>query len=136
MTMTDDMDATQPEAAPHVDPADDAGRDFPMTAGPDGAPAVTQAQANAPSLAAASPDASPAAPAATLAGKVIEPGWTPSGAKVTLAPVPPMGSLTLPPLEGGGEGIVIEVDGTEVDADAAQRALKVATEAGFRLQEL
>jgi hypothetical protein len=144
--MTDDQDATQPEPAPHIDPPageredgsgqQDAARGVPLAAGPGGEPIVTEAQAKAPSLAAASPDASPAAPAETLAGKVLERGWSPSGSKVTIAPVPPLESVTLPPLEDGGEGLVIPAEGAEVDAATAERALQVATEAGFRLQEL
>lgn len=143
--MTEDQ-ATEPEPAPHIDPPDsdredgseqdEAAQDTPLAVGPDGTPAVTQAQANAPSLAAPAPDAAPAAPAEALAGKVLGPGWTPSGATVTLAPVPPLGSVTLPPLEDGGKGLVIEAGGTEVDADTARRAHEAALAAGFRLQEL
>jgi hypothetical protein len=56
--------------------------------------------------------------------------------RVTLAPVPPLESLTLPPLEEGGKEYVIPAAGVEVDADTALRAQEAATCAGFRLQEL
>ena len=67
----------------------------------------------------ASPDA-----ATALAVDPGNPEAVPQGApapsssgsgKVTLAPVPPLGSVTLPPLEDGGEGIVIAEGGTEVE---------------------
>lgn len=140
--MNDAQAATQPEPAPHVDPPPDdqeggsLQQDAPSGAVPGGTTAITQAQANAPSLAAGSPDASPAGPAWALAGKILDPDWTPSGGKVTLAPVPPLGSVTLPPLEDGGEGLVIDAAGTEVDADTARRAQEAALKAGCRLQEL
>ena len=107
-----------------------------MPTGPDGKPAVTQAQANASSLATPSPDAAPAAPAAIPGGRVLAPGDKPSGDRVRLAPVPPLESVTLPPLEDGGKGYVIPAEGTEVDADTAMRAHEAAVAAGFRLQEL
>jgi hypothetical protein len=59
-----------------------------------------------------------------------------TGGKVTLAPEPPLGSVTLPPIEDGGEGIVIAEGGTEVDADTAQRAHEAAQRAGFKLRTI
>ena len=113
--MADDQAGTQPEPAPRIDA---------------GKPAVSPAQAQSASLSAPSPDASPAVTQAP-AGRVLAPGE-----RVTLAPVPPLGSLTLPPLEDGGESLVIEKDGTEVDAATAVRAREAAVAAGFRLREL
>lgn len=55
---------------------------------------------------------------------------------VNLATVPPMGSLTVPPLEDGGETVVIDVYGTEVDTATAERAYAAAQTAGFSLREL
>lgn len=55
---------------------------------------------------------------------------------VTLATRPPVGSLSVPPLEGGGETVTITVDGTEVDAGTAARARHAATLAGTTLREL
>jgi hypothetical protein len=60
----------------------------------------------------------------------------PAGGKVTLAPVAPLGSVTLPPLEDGGEGIVIAEGGTEVDAETAARAHEAARQAGFKLRTI
>jgi hypothetical protein len=55
---------------------------------------------------------------------------------VNLATVPPMGKLTVPPLEDGGEAVVIDVYGTEVDQATAERAYAAAQTAGFNLREL
>lgn len=55
---------------------------------------------------------------------------------VNLAAVPPMGSLTVPPLEEGGESVVIDVYGTEVDEETAERAYAAAQAAGLSLREL
>jgi hypothetical protein len=55
---------------------------------------------------------------------------------VNLATVPPMGKLTVPPLEDGGESVVIDVYGTEVDQATAERAYAAAQTAGFSLREL
>jgi hypothetical protein len=55
---------------------------------------------------------------------------------VNLATVPPMGSLTVPPLEAGGETTVIDVYGTEVDEATAERAHAAARAAGLNLREL
>ena len=112
--MADDQAGTQPEPAPRIDA---------------GKPAVSPAQAQSASLSAPSPDAP--SPAVAHAGRVLAPGE-----RVTLAPVPPLGSLTLPPLEDGGESLVIEEAGTEVDAATAVRAREAAVAAGFRLREL
>lgn len=116
--------------------ADGEAQDAPEATGPDGQPVVTAAQAQAQDLAAPAPDAAPAAPSDVPPGRVLGPGETPSSGRVTLAPVPPLGSLTLPPLEEGGQQIVIEAEGTEVSQKAAQRAYEAALRAGVRLQEL
>jgi hypothetical protein len=55
---------------------------------------------------------------------------------VNLATVPPMGSLTVPPLNDGGESVVIDVYGTEVDEATAERAFAAARAAGLTLREL
>jgi hypothetical protein len=55
---------------------------------------------------------------------------------VNLAAVPPMGSLTVPPLEEGGDSVVIDVYGTEVDEETAERAYAAAQAAGLSLREL
>jgi hypothetical protein len=44
--------------------------------------------------------------------------------------------VTLPPLEDGGEGIVIAEAGTEVDAETARRAHEAAQQAGFKLRTI
>lgn len=54
---------------------------------------------------------------------------------VTLAVRPPVGELTIPPLEGGGEVVTITPDGTEVDDATAARAHEAARLAGFTLRE-
>lgn len=104
--------------------------------GPDGSPALTASQAQAASLAAPPPDAAPAAPSDVPAGRILGPDEKPSDGRVTLAPVPPLGSLTLPSLDEGGKAVVIEADGTEVSQKVAQRAHQEALRAGLRLQEL
>jgi hypothetical protein len=55
---------------------------------------------------------------------------------VNLATVPPMGSLTVPPLQDGGNTVVIDVYGTEVDEATAERAHAAARAAGLTLREL
>jgi hypothetical protein len=55
---------------------------------------------------------------------------------VNLATVPPMGKLTVPPLEDGGETVIIDVYGIEVDKATAERAYAAAQTAGFSLREL
>jgi hypothetical protein len=55
---------------------------------------------------------------------------------VNLATVPPMTSLTVPPDAEGGETVVIDVYGTEVDDATAARAHAAAATAGFKLREL
>jgi hypothetical protein len=108
----------------------------PTLSGQDAADGVTQAQAQSASLAAPSPDDAPPAMPEAPPGRVLGPGEVPSGDRIRLAPVPPLGSVTLPPLEEGGKSLVIEEGGTEVDAETAQRASAAAIRAGFRLQEL
>jgi hypothetical protein len=109
-----------------------------LTPGDTGAPeAVSQSQANAADLAAPSPDAAPPALPQIPGGRVLDPAERlAAGGRVRLAPVPPLGSVILSPLEEGGQGIVIEEGGTEVDAETAERAHEAAMRAGFRLQEL
>lgn len=55
---------------------------------------------------------------------------------VNLATVPPMGSLTVPPLDEAGDTVVIDVYGTEVDEATAERAHAAARAAGLSLREL
>lgn len=129
----DAADDAQPVTAPPGTVGTEDGRDL---ADDHGTPVVTEAQAQSASLAAPAPDAAPPASAQVTAGRVIEP-WEdlPSGS-IRLAPVPPLTSVTLPPLEDGGEGIVIGEDGIVLDGDTARRAVEAATRAGLRLQEL
>jgi hypothetical protein len=54
---------------------------------------------------------------------------------VRLAPVG-FGSLTVPPLEAGGESVVITAEGTDCDEETAERAHEAARLAGFRLREI
>lgn len=55
---------------------------------------------------------------------------------VTLYAVPPMGTMTVPPLEGDdGEPVVITRYGTEVDTATATRAHEAAALAGFAIRE-
>lgn len=54
---------------------------------------------------------------------------------VRLAPVN-FGSLTVPPLEPGGESVVITAEGTDCDPETAGRAHEAARLAGFRLREV
>lgn len=114
----------------------------------------TAAEASAP---AAKPPG-PAAPAPrqqpkqeALAGTPAEPPQIPTGfpepvtpdeprelaadGKVRLAPAG-FGSLTVPPLEPGGETVVIGPEGTDVDEETAERAYEAARLAGFTLREL
>jgi hypothetical protein len=56
--------------------------------------------------------------------------------KVILATVAPLGSVTVPPLEEGGETVVITPDGTEVDEETAERALAAAQSGGYKLVQL
>ena len=132
--MAPQSDQAPPKDSPDAVPVTDG--PAATTLGPDGKVTVTAAQANAGSLAAPSPDASPAAPAQVPGGRVLAPGDKPKGDRVRLAPVPPLESVTLPPLEDGGKGFIIPAGGIEVDADTAQRAHEAAVAAGFRLQEL
>jgi hypothetical protein len=55
---------------------------------------------------------------------------------VNLATVPPMTELHVPPLEGGGETVTIDVYGVEVDDATAERAYAAAQAAGLTLREL
>lgn len=74
------------------------------------------------------PKVTPPAPAAPP--KPAAPGM------VTLYAVPPMGTMTVPPLEGDdGEPVVITRYGTEVDLATAQRAHEAAALAGFSIRE-
>lgn len=64
-----------------------------------------------------------------------EPRERPADGKVRLAPAG-FGSLTLPPLEPGGETTEITAEGTDVDEETAERAYEAAQLAGFTLREL
>lgn len=64
-----------------------------------------------------------------------QPRKEPRPGYVTLATQPPMGDLTVPPLEGGGETVAITADGTEVDGATALRAHEAARLAGFTLRQ-
>jgi len=55
--------------------------------------------------------------------------------KVTIYAVPPMGTLTVPPLDGDGEAVVIDRHGTEVDEATAERARQAAAASGFSIRE-
>jgi hypothetical protein len=55
---------------------------------------------------------------------------------VNLATVPPMTELHVPPLEHGGDTVVIDVYGTEVPEAVAERARAAARAAGLTLREL
>lgn len=129
----DAADDARPVTAPPGTVGTEDGRDL---ADDHGTPVVTEAQAQSASLAAPAPDDAPPASAQVPAGRVLEPGDEPSGDRVTLAPVPPLESVTLPPLEDGGEGFVIGADGLEMDADTARRAMAAAFHAGLRLQQI
>jgi hypothetical protein len=80
----------------------------------------------------------PGGPAVTDTGTLIfpQPAKPARPGFRNLATVPPMGSLTVPPLENGGEAVVIDVYGTEVDEATAERAYAAAQTAGFSLREL
>jgi hypothetical protein len=71
----------------------------------------------------------PAAPEAEAPKTPDAPG------KVTIYAVPPMGTLTVPPLDGKGESVVIDRYGTEVDEATAQRAREAAAASGFSIRE-
>lgn len=76
------------------------------------------------------PAPQPAAPAAPP-----RPAHAP-GDTVTLFAVPPMGTLTVPPLEGDdSDPVVITRYGTQVDGATADRAHEAAALAGFTLRE-
>lgn len=55
--------------------------------------------------------------------------------KVTIYAVPPMGTLTVPPLDGKGDPVVINRYGTEVDEETADRAREAAALSGFLIRE-
>jgi hypothetical protein len=46
-----------------------------------------------------------------------------------------MGSLTIPPLDDGGESVVITTEGADVSEETAERAREAARLAGLRLTE-
>jgi hypothetical protein len=54
---------------------------------------------------------------------------------VTLYAIPPMGTMTVPPLGDGDEAIVITRYGTVVDTATARRAHEAAAASGFRIRE-
>ena len=82
-----------------------------------GDPVEEGTDASAAPLEQSSPDAANAAPV------------VPAGGTVTLATVPPLGSVTV-------DGVEITAEGTEVDADTAQRAHEAAQRAGFKLRTI
>lgn len=53
--------------------------------------------------------------------------------RLVLAAVEPLGSVTLPPLEEGGETTVITREGTEVDSATALRAYEATQGHGLRV---
>jgi hypothetical protein len=55
--------------------------------------------------------------------------------KVTLYAIPPMGTMTVPPLDPGGEPVVITRYGTVVDTATARRAHEAAAASGFAIRE-
>lgn len=92
------------------------------------------APARAPAPAAPGPDPIPTGFPEAAAPDL---GRAPAADGMTrLATVPPFGSLTVPPLEAGGESVVITAEGTDVDAGTAERAQEAARLAGFRLREV
>jgi hypothetical protein len=110
-------------------------------------PSAVPVTASAPPEASAAkvPDAEPAAaeeskpdpiptgfPEPVAADEPREP--SPDG-MVRLAPVG-FGYLTVPPLEVGGESVVITAEGTDCDEETAARAHEAAGLAGFRLKEV
>jgi hypothetical protein len=110
---------------------------------PKSAPPAPAATARQPAPAPQIPDPAVTAPqpggiAVTDTGTLLfpQPMKPPKPGFRNLATVPPMGSLTVPPLDAGGEAVVIDVYGTEVDEATAERAYAAAQTAGFSLQEL
>jgi hypothetical protein len=89
---------------------------------------TTAAQDSPPPIPTGFPEAP--APVVPQPAKPARPGH------VTLATRAPMGALTVPPLEGGGEAVTITADGTEVDDATALRAHEAARLAGFTLREI
>jgi hypothetical protein len=55
---------------------------------------------------------------------------------VTLAVSGALSALHLPPIDEGGEAVVITAEGTQVDEATARRAREAAREAGFSLAEV
>jgi hypothetical protein len=116
-----------------------AGKDLPDaptgTAAPDTArPAPPDAPATSPAM------AKPAAgtirtgfPEAVTPGPERKPS---ADGMVTLAAEAPLGSVTVPSLDEGGETVVITRDGTEVDEATAERALAAAQSGGYKLRQL
>jgi hypothetical protein len=76
-----------------------------------------------------------AAPAAPAPKPPPHPAHDP-GDQVTLYAVPPMGTMTVPPLEDDdSDPVVITRYGTQVDGATADRAHEAAALAGFTLRE-
>jgi hypothetical protein len=92
--------------------------------GPDAAQSHTDALGLGPAAAA---EAKPKAAAAAAASK---PGM------VTLAPLPPLSSVTLPGAGKDGADLVIDEAGLEVDEDTAAWARETAWLSGLRLREI
>jgi hypothetical protein len=98
-------------------------------------PVTLGQDASAAPLQQASPDAARADAATTAAGlgsvaagSQDKPRFA-KGGMVTLATMPPVGSVTV-------DDVVITEEGTEVDEATAERAHEAAQLAGFRLREI
>jgi hypothetical protein len=126
-------DAPKETAAPDASKpaASDSGavRVIPAPAKPEAVPAEDAP----PAEAATEPDPIPTGfPEPVAAEPEREP--SPDG-MVRLVPVG-FGHLTVPPLELGGESVVITAEGTDCDEETAARAHEAAHLAGFRLREI
>jgi hypothetical protein len=97
-------------------------------------PAEDDDQSDAP-LEQASPDKA-AVGGQEAASAPPAPPAAPAPPRVTLAVSAPVSALHVPPLEDGGEVVVITRDGTEVDEVTARRAHEAADFAGFTLREI
>jgi hypothetical protein len=129
----DQSDAPKEAAAPDASrpAATDSGaaRAVPAAGPAKDAPAKDDAPADAPR----EPDPIPTGfPEPVSAEPEREP--SPDG-MVRLVPVG-FGHLTVPPLELGGESVVITAEGTDCDEETAARAHEAAHLAGFRLREV
>lgn len=130
----DQSDAPKETAAP--DASEPAAADSGAARAVPAGVAATDAPAKAdesPADAAHEPDPIPTGfPEPVSAAAEREP--SPDG-MVRLVPVG-FGHLTVPPLELGGESVVITSEGTDCDEETAARAHEAAHLAGFRLREV